>query len=102
MPAVQHFAEHAVGVIAALVSALAILVVDPRVHDHLAGRVVAEEQPVLLEKLRAEPMLVVAAKRPTLAVLRSRRVLRDDQTGRASKGKRVAVRVAPGGRPLLK
>src|SRR3546814_19865 len=78
MPAVQHFAEHAVGVIAALVSALAILVVDPRVHDHLAGRVVAEEQPVLLEKLRAEPMLVVAAKRPTLAVLRSRRVLRDD------------------------
>src|SRR3546814_8189538 len=58
MPAVQHFAEHAVGVIAALVSALAILVVDPRVHDHLAGRVVAEEQPVLLEKLRAEPMLV--------------------------------------------
>src|SRR3546814_15162257 len=69
MPAVQHFAEHAVGVIADLVSALAILVVDPRVHDHLAGLVVAEDQPVLLENLHEETLLVVAADRPTMPEL---------------------------------
>lgn len=78
MAAFKHLAEYPVGVIAALVGALGVLVIDPREHDHLAGRVIAEEQPVLLEELRPEPMLVIVAKGVALAVFRPRGVLRND------------------------
>ena len=60
-PTFQHLAEHPVGIVAALVGALGVLIVHPREHDHFAGRVVAEEQAVLLEEPRPEPMLVVVA-----------------------------------------
>ena len=81
MPAVQHLAEHPVGVVAALVGALGALVVDPGEHDHLGGRVVAEEQPVLLEELGPEPVPVLVAQGVALAVFRPCRVLRDDLEG---------------------
>lgn len=41
-----------------------------------SGRTV--RQSVLLEELSPEPVLVIVTWRPTLAVLRSRRILRDD------------------------
>ena len=41
--ALQHPAEYPIGVVAALVGALGVFIVDPREHDHLAGCVVAEE-----------------------------------------------------------
>lgn len=77
MPAFEHFAEPSVGIVAGIKGVLGVLVVDPRIHDHLAGRVITEEQPVPLEKLRPEPMLVIVTERPALAVLRSS-ILRDD------------------------
>jgi len=49
MTAFQHLAENPVGVVAALVGALGAFIIDPREHDHFAGRVVAKEQSVLLE-----------------------------------------------------
>jgi len=58
--------------------ALGVFVIHPGVDDHLARGVVAEEQSVLLEELGPEPVLVIVTERPTLAVLRSRRILRDD------------------------
>ena len=63
MAAFKHLAKHPVGIVAAFVGALGVLIVDPREHDHFAGRVVAEEQAVLLEEPRPEPMLVVVANR---------------------------------------
>ena len=62
MAALRHLAERPVGTVAALVGALGVLIVDPREHDHFAGRVVAEEQAVTLEELRPEPMLMVVAR----------------------------------------
>ena len=38
----QHLAEHPIGVVAAAVGALAVLVIDPGEHDQLARCVVAE------------------------------------------------------------
>ena len=64
----QHLAEHPVGIVAALVSALGVLVIFPRVDDHFAGRVVAEEQPVLLEELGAKSVFVVFAECVALPV----------------------------------
>ncbi len=78
MAAFQHLAKHPVGVVAAFVGAFRIFVIHPCVDDHLAWGVVAEEQSVLLEELGPEPVLVIVTERPTLAVLRSRRILRDD------------------------
>lgn len=75
MTTFQHLAEHPVGIGAALVSALGVLVIHPCVDDHFAGRVVAEEQPVLLEELGAEPVLMVFAERVALPVFGSRRIL---------------------------
>lgn len=81
MAAVQHLAKHPVGIVAALVGALGVFVVHPREHDHLAGRVVAKEEPLLLEELRPEPVLVIVAKGAALSVFSSGRVLRDDVEG---------------------
>ncbi len=81
MAAFQHLAEYPVGVVAALVGALGVLIIDPSEHDHFAGRVVAEEQSVLLEELRPEPVLVIVAERAALPVFRSSRILRDDIEG---------------------
>lgn len=66
------------GLHSARISASGVIVVDPRVHDHPARGVIAKEQPVLLEEPGPEPMLVFVTEPPTLAVLRSRRVLRHD------------------------
>lgn len=49
MAVFQHLAKHPVGIVAAFVGAPGILIVDPREHDQFAGRVVAEEEPVLLD-----------------------------------------------------
>lgn len=81
MAAFQHLAEHPIGVVAAAIGALAGLVMDPGEHDQLARCVIAEEEPVLLEELRPEPVLVIVAQRGALAVLRAGRVLRDDVEG---------------------
>jgi hypothetical protein len=69
---------HSVGVVAAFVGALGIFMTHPDVDDQSAPGVIAEEQAVLLEELGSEPVLVIVTERPTLAVLRSRRILRDD------------------------
>ena len=60
---------------------LADLVIDPGEHDQLARCVIAEEEPVLLEELRPQPVLVIVAQLGALAVLRAGRVLRDDVEG---------------------
>ena len=62
----------------ALVGALAAFVVDPDIDDGLAGGVEAEEQPVLLEELGAEPVFVAVAEGVALAVFGAGGVLRDD------------------------
>ena len=78
MTAFQHLAEHPVSVVTAFTGALGGVIGDPREHDHLAGRVIAKEQTVLLEKFRPEPVLVVVAQGTALTVFRARRVLGDD------------------------
>lgn len=75
MAAFQHFAKHPVRVIATFVGALGVLVVDPSQHDHFAGQVVTKKQAVLLEKLGAKPVFVVAAKGVALPIFGARRVL---------------------------
>ena len=60
--AFQHFVEHPIGVVTALVGALGALVIDPCEHDHLAQCVVTEEKPVLLKKLGSEPVLVIVTE----------------------------------------
>jgi hypothetical protein len=81
MPPFQHLAEHPVGIVATLVSAIGVLIVDPGKHDHLGSRVVAVEQAVLLEELRPEPMLAISAKSTALTVLWPRGVLWNDIEG---------------------
>lgn len=78
MTALQHLAKHPVCVFAALISALGVLIVDPREDDHLAGCVVTEEEPVLLEELCPVPVFQIAAKGVALAVFRMGWVFRDD------------------------
>jgi len=51
MAAFPHHAKHPVCIVAALLGALGVLIVDPREHDHFAGRGVAEKQAVTLEEL---------------------------------------------------
>ena len=60
---------------------LAVLVIDPGEHDQLARCVIAEEEPVLLEELRPQPVFVIVAQRGAMAELRSGRVLRNDVEG---------------------
>lgn len=60
-----------------LVGAFGALIVHPRENDHFARRVIAEEQPVLLEELGTKPMFVVVAQRVALPVFGSRRILWD-------------------------
>jgi len=62
--AVEHAAEHPAGIVGASVCPLGVLVVDPGKYDHLGLRVEPEEQPVLLEELGPEPMLVLVAALP--------------------------------------
>src|SRR5690606_16496412 len=54
-----------------------VLVIDPSEHDHLARRVVAEEQPVLLEEPGPKPVLVLITKGVALPIFGPRRILRD-------------------------
>lgn len=92
MPAFQHLAKHPVGVVAASVGAFGIFVIHPSVADHLARGVVVEDQSVRLEELGPEPVLVIVTLRPTLAVRRSRRIVRyyiERQSGDRSQGRRV-------------
>ena len=91
-PAFQHLAKHRVGVVAAFVGAFGVFVIHSGADNHLARGVVPEEQSVLLEELGPEPVLVIVTSRPTLAVLRSRRIVRDyieRQFGDRSQGRRV-------------
>ena len=69
------------GVVAAPVGALAVLVIDPHGQYQLVRCVVAEEEPVLLEELRPQPVLVIVTQSCALAVLRTGHVLRDDVEG---------------------
>lgn len=80
MTSFQHLAEHPAGVVAALVGAFGVAVVDPGEHDHLAWRVVAKEQSALLKEFGAKPVLVLFTERTALPVLRSCRVLRRSPT----------------------
>ena len=79
--ALQHLAEYPIGVVAAAVGALAVLVIDPGEHDQLARCVIAEEELVLLEELRPQQVLVIVTQSGALAVLRTGRVLRNDVEG---------------------
>src|SRR6218665_1794084 len=69
--------EHPVRIIATAAGALAVLVIDPGQHDHLARCVKLEKQPVLLEELGPKPVLVRIAQGVALTVFGSARVLRD-------------------------
>src|SRR2546423_13520342 len=75
--ALKHTAERAIGVGIALIRALRIFVVDPGVNDDAALAVIAKEQPILLEELRPEPVLVLIAERCALSILGAGRVRRD-------------------------
>src|SRR5947208_15666990 len=79
--ALKHTAERAIGVGIALMHALRIFVVDPGVNDDAALAVIAKEQPILLEELRPEPVLVLIAERCALSILSARTVLRDALEG---------------------
>ena len=79
--ALQHLAEHPIGIVAAAVGALAVLVIDPGEQDLLARCAIAEEEPVLLEEFRPQPVLVIVTQSGALAVLRTGHVLRDDVEG---------------------
>jgi hypothetical protein len=61
---------------------LAVLVINPGEHDLLARCVIAEEEPLLLEEFRPQPVLVIVTQSGALvAVLRTGHVLRDDVEG---------------------
>ncbi len=64
-----------VGAIAAPVSALGVLVADPCEHNRFVWRVVAAEQPVLLEELCLAAVFVVIDQGTALAVLGLCRIL---------------------------
>ncbi len=57
MTALQHLAKHAVGIVATVVGALGVVVIDPGEHDHFSAGVVPKKEAILLEKLCAKPML---------------------------------------------
>lgn len=67
MSALQHLAEHSVGVIAAFVCPLGILVIHPGIDDDLAKGVTTEEQAILLTELGAQPVLVFVVRRQNVA-----------------------------------
>ena len=79
--ALKHTAERAIGVGSALIRALRIFVSDPGVNDDAALAVIAKEQPILLEELRPEPVLVLIGERCALSILGVGRVLRYDLEG---------------------
>src|SRR5437763_5314246 len=85
--ALKHTAERAIGVGIALIRALRIFVVDPGVNDDAALAVIAKEQPILLEELRPEPVLVLIAERCALSILGAGRVLRYDPDGELYDGR---------------
>ena len=59
----------------------AVLVIDPGEHDQLASCVIAKEEPVLLEELPLQPVLVIGSQSGALPVLRTGLVLRNDVEG---------------------
>ena len=81
MAALEHFAKDAVCVIAALVGSLGIVIIHPRVDDHLGGSVVSKKQAVLLKKFGAKPVFPIVAQRAPLSVFSAGGVLRDDIKG---------------------
>ena len=86
MFALKHFAKHSIGVIAALVGSLRVIVVHPRIDDHLACGVIAEEQAILLKKFSTKPVLVFFAQGIALPVLDPAGVLRNDFKRQLSNG----------------
>jgi len=78
MPAFLNLANDPAGVVTAFVGSLGVFVIHPGVDDHLAWGVAAKEQAVPLEEPGPEPVFVIVAERASLAVLRPRRILRDD------------------------
>ena len=87
MAALQHAAEHPVGIVAAVVGTFAVFVIDPGQDDGFARRVVAEEQAVLLKEFGAEPVFVFVTERAPLAVFWPRGVLRDGVKGQFDDGR---------------
>ena len=81
LSSVQHLAEHPIGVITVFVGPLGVFVIHPGVEDHSARGVVAEEEPVLLEELSAEPMLVTLAQGLALPILGSGGITRNHLEG---------------------
>lgn len=76
LAAFQHAAKYPIRIIAAFIGALGILIIHPCKNQQLARRMEAKEQPVLLKKLGAPPMLVLIAKRAALPIFCAGRVLR--------------------------
>ena len=93
MSARKHFAKHLVSVIAALIGALSVFVINPRQDDYLAWAVVPKEQPILLKELGAEPVLMFLAPSTTLSVLGLARVLWDDVEGQLGNGCQSLCRI---------
>ena len=86
MSAREHFSKHLVGVIAALIGTLGVVIINPRQDDYLAWAVVPEEQPILLKKLGTEPVLMFLAQCATLAVFGLARVLWDNVKSQLGNG----------------
>ncbi len=84
--ALEHFAKDAVGIVAAFVGSLGVIIIDPGVDDHLGRSVVPKKQPVLLKKLGAKPVFPIIAQGAPLSVFRAGGVLRDDIKGKAGNG----------------
>ena len=62
--ALEHLAKDAVGIIAAFVGSLGVVIIDPGVDDHLGRSVVPKKQTVLLEEFGAKPVFVFVAVDP--------------------------------------
>ena len=79
--------ERAIRVGSALVRAFGFFVVHPSVNDDAALAVVTKEQPILLEELCSEPVLVLIAERYPLSILGASRVLRNYLEGELYNGR---------------
>ena len=74
----DHTVENTISICAASIGTLGIVIVDPGVDDDLTLLVITEKQPVLLEELGAEPVLMLITQSGTLSKIRSGRVPGDD------------------------
>ena len=83
MTIAEHLAEDTISIIAALIGSLGVFIIHPRQHYHLAWFVVTEEQPILLEELGPEPVLVASTQCAALPILRFAWILRNDVESQA-------------------